>query len=197
VLCSCNRLLCADLVFRRDVNVCCAKCFVWTHSKSVTHRVRYCFPTCYRQHDFIIFFSVRKTDYIMLKFKVLSFNMLIFLSLYITHACLQTKQRQHNSLMTTSRPVFSRIFLHASCRPFNCSRLSYQQRKSVCKYIMTLGNYGHWALSPVVKRSKHAANISSYFHLPPRGRRDYGAVPPLPYTSFMVWCSVNPLMPSG
>jgi hypothetical protein len=134
--------------------------------------VRYCFPTCYLQHDFIIYFSICITDYIILKFKVLNFNMLILLNLYVRYACLQTKQRQHNSLMTISCPVFSRIFSHASCRPFNCNRLSYQQCKSVCKYIMTLGNYGHWALSPVVKRSKHAANISSYFHLLPRGRRD-------------------------
>jgi len=69
--------------------------------------------------------------------------------------------------MTTSSPVFSRIFLHASWIPFNCNTLSYQQYKSVCKYIMTLGNYGHWALSPLAKRSKHAANISRYFHLLP------------------------------
>ena len=102
---------------------------------------------------------IRTTNYIILKYKILNLNALNFLNLYIAYACQQTKERQHSSLMTTSCPVFSRIFLHASCRPFNSNRLSYQQYKSMCKYIMTLGNYGHWALSPVVKRSKHASNI--------------------------------------
>ena len=122
--------------------------------------VRYCFLTCYLQHDFNIYFSkcitdcnilkfiniyfskcttdyiILKfiniyfskctTDCIILKFEVLKFHMLIFLNLYIAHGCLQTKQRQHNYLMINSCPVFSRIFLHASWRPFNCNILSCQ-----------------------------------------------------------------------